>query len=429
MKIAIIGQQDFGKAVLEAFLARGDEVAGVFVAPEKEGAKPDPLKVAAQEKGLKIFQFPSLKGPEAAAAMKGLGADIGIMAFVLQFAPQEFVNIPKHGTIQYHPSLLPKFRGPSSINWPISKGEKKTGLTIFRPTDGLDEGPVILQKETEVSENDTLGTVYFDRLFPLGVKAMLEAADLVVAGKHKEVVQDESQASYEGWFRANEAKVNWHNHVDFIHNTIRGADPGARRVDHDRRQEAAALRFQKHLVRTFGAVKGKIGEITEIGAESMRITAQGGQIEVAKVKPEEGKKISAAEWAKARRASRRARSSGAEGPGVGRFARKSAASEPTAIATEPALSHPLRSRKGECDETRDSRDGRTGRWRVGRLPASHQYVEHHGEGEGDRRAGAPQLLDHHRPAGARAEHHRDDRGGEETRERPPRRPKPRARLP
>src|SRR5260221_2441916 len=209
MKIAIIGQQDFGKAVLEAFLGRGDIVAGVFVAPEKEGAKPDPLKVAATEKGLKVFQFASLKTPEAAQAMKDLGADIGIMAFVLQFAPQEFVSIPKHGTIQYHPSLLPQYRRPSSINWPLARGEKKTGLTIFRPTDGLDEGPVILQKETEVSDNDTLGTGYFDRLFPLGVKAMLEAADLVVAGKHREIVQDESQASYEGWFRATEPNVNW----------------------------------------------------------------------------------------------------------------------------------------------------------------------------------------------------------------------------
>src|SRR3954470_15947735 len=263
MKIAIVGQQDFGKAVLEAFLGRGDQVTAVFCAPEKEGARPDALRVAAQEKGLKVHQFKSLKAPEAAEVMKDLEADIGIMAFVLQFAPQEFVRIPKHGTIQYHPSLLPRYRGPSSINWPISRGDKKTGLTIFRPTDGLDEGPVILQKETEVSENDTLGTVYFDRLFPMGVKAMLEAADLVVAGKHKEVVQDENQATYEGWFRANEAKIHWHNHVDFIHNVIRGSDPapgawttiGGKKLQH--------FGSRKHLVRTFGAVKGKIGEITE----------------------------------------------------------------------------------------------------------------------------------------------------------------------
>ena len=297
MKIAIIGQQDFGKAVLEAFLARGDSVAGVFVAPEKEGAKPDPMKLAAQEKGLKLFQFPSLKSPEAAQAMKELGADIGVMAFVLQFAPQQFVNIPKHGTIQYHPSLLPRYRGPSSINWPLARGEKKTGLTIFRPTDGLDEGPVILQKETDVSENDTLGSVYFDRLFPMGVKAMLEAADLVVAGKHKEVVQDESQASYEGWFRANEAKIHWNNHVDFIHNIIRGADPAPGAWTTIGGKKLQLFGSKKHLVRTFGAVKGKIGEVTEIGADFMRITAQGGQVEIAKVKPEEGKKVSAAQWA------------------------------------------------------------------------------------------------------------------------------------
>ncbi len=117
--------------------------------------------------------------------MQDAGADIGIMAFVLQFAPQEFVNIPQHGTIQYHPSLLPKYRGPSSINWPIIKGETETGLTIFRPSDGLDEGAVILQKKTPIGPDDTLGTVYFDRLFPMGVQAMLEAADLVVAGAHR----------------------------------------------------------------------------------------------------------------------------------------------------------------------------------------------------------------------------------------------------
>src|SRR5258708_3386648 len=123
MRIAIIGQQDFGKAVFEAFLARGDTVAGVFCAPEKEGGKPDPLKVAAQEKGLKVFQFASLKNADAAGAMRDLAADIGIMAFVLQFAPQEFVKIPRHGTIQYHPSLLPKYRGPSSLHWPLIHGQ------------------------------------------------------------------------------------------------------------------------------------------------------------------------------------------------------------------------------------------------------------------------------------------------------------------
>ena len=298
MKIAIIGQQDFGKSVLEAFLARGDEIAGVFCAPEKEGAKPDPMRVAAEAHGLRTFQFPSLKTPEATTAMRDLNADIGVMAFVLQFAPQEFVQIPKHGTIQYHPSLLPKYRGPSSINWPISRGETETGLTIFRPTDGLDEGAIILQKHTPISDNDTLGTVYFDRLFPMGVAAMLEAADLVVAGKHVEITQDESLASYEGWFRANESKINWHNHVDVIHNLIRSGDPAPGAWTTLAGKKVQLFGSKKHIVRTFGAVKGKPGEVVSI-ADSMFINAQGGQIEITKLKHEDGKKVGASEFATA----------------------------------------------------------------------------------------------------------------------------------
>jgi methionyl-tRNA formyltransferase len=295
MKLAIIGQQDFGKAVLEAFLARGDQVAGVFCAPEKPGARPDVLKVAAQEKGVPVFQLASLKSAEAIQQMKALNADIGVMAYVLQFAPQEFVKIPRHGTIQYHPSLLPKFRGPSSINWPIIKGETKTGLTIFRPTDGLDEGPVILQKETPISPDDTLGTVYFDRLFPMGVKAMLEAADLVVANKHKEVVQDEAQASYEGWCRKAEARINWANPVEFVYNIIRGCNPAPGAWTTLEGKELQVFDARKHLVRTFGAVRGKIGEVVEVTQQSFQVTAQGGRIEVLRAKLGDGKKVAAAE--------------------------------------------------------------------------------------------------------------------------------------
>jgi methionyl-tRNA formyltransferase len=295
MRIAIVGQQDFGKAVLEAFLARGDEVAGVFCAPEKLGAKADALKSAAQEKGVRLFQFQSLKSEEAKSALRSLGVELGIMAFVLQFAPQDFVNIPKHGTIQYHPSLLPKYRGPSSINWPIIRGDTKTGLTIFRPTDGLDEGPVILQKETAIGPDDTLGTVYFERLFPMGVKTMLEAADLVAAGKHREIVQDESRASYEGWCRKNEARINWANHVDFIYNTIRGCNPAPGAWTTLEGTELQIFDARKHPVRTFGAVKGKIGEVVEASATSFQVTAQGGRIEVLRAKLGEGKKVTAAE--------------------------------------------------------------------------------------------------------------------------------------
>ncbi len=295
MKIAIVGQQDFGKAVLEAFLARGDEVVAVFCAPEKPGARPDALKAAAQEKGVQVHQFASLKSDEARSALKGLDAELGIMAFVLQFAPQDFVTIPKHGTIQYHPSLLPKYRGPSSINWPIIRGERQTGLTIFRPTDGLDEGPVILQKTTHVGPDDTLGSVYFERLFPMGVQAMLEAADLVVAGSHHEYPQDESQATYEGWCRKAEARIHWANHVDFIYNVIRGCNPAPGAWTTLEGKELQIFDARKIAVRRFGAVQGKIGEVVAVSGQSFQVTAQGGRIEVQRAKLGDGKKAGAAD--------------------------------------------------------------------------------------------------------------------------------------
>jgi methionyl-tRNA formyltransferase len=217
------------------------------------------------------------------------------MAFVLQFAPQDFVTIPRRGTIQYHPSLLPKYRGPSSINWPIARGDTKTGLTIFRPTDGLDEGPVILQKETAIGPDDTLGTVYFDRLFPMGVQAMLEAADLVVSGRHKEIQQDESLATYEGWFREAEARIHWANHADVVYNLIRACNPAPGAWTTLNGTKLQIFDCRKHPVRTFGAVRGKIGEIVEAGPSGFHVTAQGGRIEVLRAKLGDGKKAAAGE--------------------------------------------------------------------------------------------------------------------------------------
>jgi methionyl-tRNA formyltransferase len=299
MRIAITGQQDFGKAVLEAFIARGDDVAAVFCAPEKEGARPDALRSAAQDRGLAVHQFKSLRDPEAARAMREARADIGIMAFVLQFAPQEFVTIPKHGTIQYHPSLLPKYRGPSSINWPIIKGDTETGLSIFRPSDGLDEGAVILQKRTPISPDDTLGTVYFDRLFPLGVQAMVEAADLVLAGAYTETAQDESQASYEGWCRSAEARIEWSRPVDQVYNLVRGCNPAPGAWTTLDGKKLQIFDARKTVFRRFADVPGKIGQVTDVTPQTFKVTAQGGLIEVLKARFEDGKKVSGGELAKA----------------------------------------------------------------------------------------------------------------------------------
>src|SRR5438477_11279134 len=225
MRVVIVGQQAFGKAVLEAFVGRGDTIAGVFAAPEKPGSRPDPLVAAAEERKFPVYRFPKYSAPEALEALKSCNADIGVMAYVLLFAPPEFCAIPKHGMIQFHPSLLPLHRGASSIPWAIIRGRTETGLSIFRPTPGLDEGPVILQKRVVIGPDDTAGSLYFDKIFPLGVSALVEAADLVVSGRATESTQDESRATYEGWVREAESRINWANHVDFVSDLVRGCNP------------------------------------------------------------------------------------------------------------------------------------------------------------------------------------------------------------
>jgi methionyl-tRNA formyltransferase len=300
MNVVVIGRQDFGKAVLEAFHARGDTISGVFCAPDKEGAKPDALDARAQELGLPVFKFASLKSDEALATLRACNADIGVMAYVLQFAPQEFVTIPKHGMIQYHPSLLPKYRGPSAIGWAIAQGESETGLTIFRPTDGLDEGPVILQKKAPIAPDATLGSVYFDYLFPLGVAAMLEAADSVVAGTHTETVQDESQAGYEGWYEVRAAKINPFAHIDQTYNQIRACNPAPGAWLEVAGKKVQIFDCKKHTHRTFGTVRaraGKVAQISQITDTSFFFVCNGGEIEVLRAKADDTKKISGGELA------------------------------------------------------------------------------------------------------------------------------------
>jgi methionyl-tRNA formyltransferase len=296
MRVVIVGQQAFGKSAMEAFLARGDTIVGVFAAPEKPGARPDPLVQAAEEKKLPVYRFPKYSDPEAQETLKGLNADVGVMAYVLLFAPPEFCAIPKHGMIQFHPSLLPLHRGPAAIPWAIIRGRKETGLTIFRPTPGLDEGPVILQKRVTIGPDDTAASLYFDKIFPLGIEALVQAADLVTAGRATESTQDEDEATYEGWVREAEAKINWANHVDFVYDLIRGCNPapGAWTTLKSEGGDKKLYLFdaKKVMAPTFGAVRGKkLGEIVSAGPEGVRIHCQGGFIDCSRVRIDDGAKI------------------------------------------------------------------------------------------------------------------------------------------
>jgi methionyl-tRNA formyltransferase len=296
MRIVIVGQQAFGKSVLEAFIARGDTIAGVFAAPEKPGSRPDPLVVAAEERKLPVYRFPKYSAPEALETLKACNADIGVMAYVLLFAPPEFCVIPKHGMIQFHPSLLPLHRGPASIPWAIIRGRAETGLTIFRPTPGLDEGPIILQKRVPIGPNDTAASLYFDKIFQLGVEALLQAADLVTAGRATEWTQDEKEATYEGWVREAEARINWANHVDFIYDLIRGCNPAPGAWTTFGEQKLYLFDSKKIMAPTFGSVRGKkLGEVVSAGPDGVRIHAQGGFIEVSRLRLGDGAKVKSTE--------------------------------------------------------------------------------------------------------------------------------------
>ena len=209
MRIVVHGQQAFGKAVLERLLERQENIVAVCTAPDKEGKPLDPVKELALEKGLPVHQPASWKTPESLELMQSFDADVCIMAYVLLFIPQPVLDAPRLGSFQYHPSLLPMHRGPSSINWPIAMGATRTGLTIFWPDEGLDEGPVLMQKECEIGPDDTLGDIYFKQLFPMGVDAMIESLDLVKAGTAPKQVQNLDEGSYESWFGKAQAEIDW----------------------------------------------------------------------------------------------------------------------------------------------------------------------------------------------------------------------------
>src|SRR5215208_3625600 len=239
MRIVVNGQQAFGAAVLDALLERGEDVVAVYCAPDKPDRPPDPLTEAARKAGIPLRQPDSFETDEAAPELAALRADLMVMAFVTLFVPENVLNTPTHGSIQYHPSLLPRHRGPSAINWAIIEGDAKTGVAIFWPDEGLDTGPVLMLREVEIAPDDTLGSLYFDKLFPLGVEAIVESVDLVREGRAPKLVQDEAQSTYESWCRKDDVGVDWSRPVADVYNLIRGANPrpgawttvGSERVD------------------------------------------------------------------------------------------------------------------------------------------------------------------------------------------------------
>jgi len=294
MRIIVNGQQAFGKACLEAMLDRGDDVVAVYCAPDKEGKPVDPIKEFALEKNLTLIQPPNYKDAEVLDEMRALNADLMVMAFMIIFVPEEARDIPTHGSICFHPSMLPKHRGPSSINWPIIGGATETGISIFWPDDGLDEGFILHQDRVEIGPDDTLGTIYFGKIFERGVEMMLEAVDMVAAGDPPKIPQNEDQATYESWCKKADAEIDWSKPAAEVYNLIRGTNPqpGAWTLHNGNELKI----FDCAKVEAPGDIKSAPGEVTDVGDDGFIVAAGGGGIKVMRVRPHDGKKIQAAEF-------------------------------------------------------------------------------------------------------------------------------------
>jgi len=293
MRIVIIGQAAFGEKTLQALTEMGEDVVGVYTPPDIPG-RADPLKELAAQSGIPTFQPEGMRASEVYDEYIKLKPDLNVMAFVTSIIPESILNYPKLGTIQYHPSLLPNHRGGSAINWAIINGEARTGVTIFWPDKGIDTGPILLQKEVEISPDDTVGSLYFGKLFPLGIEALIESVELIKKGIAPHIPQDESQATYEGLCTEKDAVINWLQPVAKVYNLIRGTNP----------QPGAITYLQGRRFKLFdsellaGDVREAPGQVINITKQGFVVAAVNGAILVKRVQMEGSSKLASAEFAK-----------------------------------------------------------------------------------------------------------------------------------
>jgi methionyl-tRNA formyltransferase len=293
MRIILIGQAAFAEKTLEKIVGKGEDVVAVYCPPDPPGGKPDPVKQKAISLGIPVRQHKSFKTAEIREEFLALNADLAILAFVSQIVPEHVFSATRLGSICFHPSLLPKYRGASAINWALIKGETVTGLTLFWVDRGIDTGPILLQKQVPVDRNDTTGSLYFNKIFPLGVEAIGEAVDLIKAGNPPRLIQDESKATYDPPCRDEHAKIDWSKPATDVYNLIRGCDP----------QPGAHTAYRGKQVRIFdarlqpGSTSSPPGQVIDIARDEITIALHGGALAVKRVRGE-GAKVSAAEFAK-----------------------------------------------------------------------------------------------------------------------------------
>ncbi len=295
MRIIVMGQQAFGKDALAKILQNDrDEVVAVYCEPDREGKPLDPIKDFALEKGIPVHQPANFKSQESLDTLAALKADLMVMAFVNVFVPEAARDMPTHGSICFHPSLLPLHRGPSAVNWPIIFGSTQSGFSWFYPTDGLDEGDVLMQWECPIGPDDTVIDLYFKKIYPAAIDSVPDVVDAFRDGNPPHMEQDESKATYEYRCKKKDARIDWSKPVDEVYNRIRGTNPapGAWAMHGD-------LELQIFDSAKAGAVDGQAGEVVSVSDDGVTIAAHGGSILVKRVRPKGGDKQSATDFAAA----------------------------------------------------------------------------------------------------------------------------------
>jgi methionyl-tRNA formyltransferase len=292
LRIALIGQAAFAEKALETLHARGEQIVHVYAPPDAPSGRPDPLKVKALELKLPLSQPASFRSDAAFEQFRALDADLAIMAFVTIIVPERVLYAPRFKSICFHPSLLPRHRGASAINWAIIQGDEQTGVTWFWPDKGIDTGPILLQRAVPIGPNDSTGSLYFNSLFPLGIETMVEAVELIKAGRAPALVQDESRATYEPPCRDEHARVDFGRSAREIHNLVRGCDP----------QPGAYAQLGGDRIRLYeasleeGDPKASPGTIIALEDHAMRVALADATMIIGRVRLEPStKKVSPAE--------------------------------------------------------------------------------------------------------------------------------------
>lgn len=229
MKIVFMGTPEFSVGCLDALIKSKHEVVGVFTREDKPknrgmSLSMPPVKELALTHEIPVFQPKSVKTDESYEILKSLDADIYVVVAYGRILPKRVLELPKYGCINVHASLLPKYRGASPIQAVIVGGEKETGVTIMQMDEGLDTGDILHVKKTEISEDDTGGSLH-DRLAVMGAEALIEYLDILERGESKAVKQDDSLSNYAPLITKNDGKVSFENPANKIANQIMGYAP------------------------------------------------------------------------------------------------------------------------------------------------------------------------------------------------------------